>query len=236
MRNPLPSPAEAYTPDANRAGQGSPTRSPERFVHWLALLILFLQQPWNCVRLLRSGQLALLWQDRPDLPAGSTQAEAAAIRGQFGNAIAWMCRRHGVGPGHPDWPYLSRTIETFGGSLARFRAGAPACGLQWWENPNIVPGIVPGFGAPAAATASLVQPQAVAGALPPAPTPNARQTEAAHARSPASWLAASGRQIFARAGPGPSTGPPRRPGLPISFMSNARGQSMAGPAVLIRAN
>ncbi|HEY3846437.1 MAG TPA: hypothetical protein VGL95_04935 [Acetobacteraceae bacterium] len=216
-----------------------PAHSPEWLVRWLALLVCFLLEPLNAVRLLRSGRLPSLWQARPDLPPGSAQAEAASIRGSFGTAIAWMCRRHGIGPGHAEWPELSRAIEAFGGSLAGFRAGAPACGLQWWENPHIVPGMVPGFSAPAAATASLLQPQAGGGALPPAP--NAVQVAAAHAQGPASrvaasWLPESWWQVFARAGPGPSTGPPGCPGLPNSVMSNERGRSMASPAVLSRAD
>ncbi|HTB47099.1 MAG TPA: hypothetical protein VK741_26010, partial [Acetobacteraceae bacterium] len=87
-------------------------------------------------------------------------------------------------------------------------------GLYWWENPNIVPGMSRGFSAPATATAAPLQLQDVANAAPPAP--NAMQAEAAHARVPASWFSTSVRQVFARAGPGPSTGPPRCPGLPFS--------------------
>jgi hypothetical protein len=240
MCAPTTAPAEAYAPYADRAGPGVPAHSPEWLVRWLALLICFLLEPLNAVRLLRSGRLPSLWQGRPDLPPGSAQAEAASIRGSFGTAIAWMCRRHGIGPGHAEWPELSRAIEAFGGSLAGFRAGAPACGLQWWENPNIVPGMVAGFGARAAApVASLLQPQVGGCALPPAPS--AVQAEAAHARVPASWmpgswLPGSGRQVFARAGPGPSTGPPGCPGLPNCVMSNERGRSTTSPAVLIRAD
>jgi hypothetical protein len=243
MRPPTTAPAEAYAPYANRAGPGVPAHSPEWLVRWLALLICFLLEPLNAVRLLRAGRLPSLWQARPDLPPGSAQAEAASIRGSFGTAIAWMCRRHGIGPGHAEWPELSRAIVAFGGSLAGFRAGAPACGLQWWENPNIGPGMVAGFASRAAAPASLLQPQA-GGALPPAP--NVMQAEAAHARLPASWLPASrlpgpwlprsGRQVFARAGPGASTGPPGCPGLPNSVMPDERGRSMASPAILIRAD
>lgn len=207
MRDPLTSPAEAFAPDANRAGPDASAQSPERLARWIALLIFFLLEPLNAVRLLRSRRLALWWQDRPDLPPGSAQAEAASIRGSFGTAIEWMCRRHGIGPGHQDWPELSRAIVAFGGSVQSFRAGLPACGLQWWDNPNIVPGTIAGFGAPAAAAAALPQPQAVAD-IPP-PEPHAMPAEAAHARLPASWLPASLRQVFARAGPAPSTGPPR---------------------------
>jgi hypothetical protein len=238
MCAPTAAPAEAYAPYADRAGPGVPAHSPEWLVRWLALLICFLLEPLNAVRLLRSGRLPSLWQARPDLPPGSAQAEAASIRGSFGTAIAWMCRRHGIGPGHADWPELSRAIEAFGGSLAGFRAGAPACGLQWWENPSIVPGMVAGFGARAAApAASLLPPQAGGGALPP-PAPSAVQAEAARPASwlPASWLPKSGRQVFARAGPGPSTGPPGCPRLPNSVMSDERGRSMASPAILIRAD
>jgi hypothetical protein len=227
MHTPLTPPAEAYIPDANRAG-------PEGLVRWLALLICVLLEPWNAVRLFRNSRPKYWWPDRrPDLPAGSTQAEAAAVRGAFGNAIAWMCRRRGIGPGHPDWPELSRAIVAFGGSHKGLDFGAPAWGLQWWENPNVVPGMVTGFGLPSAVTASPVQPQAVAGALSPAPS--AIQAETARARVPAAWSPASWRQDFARAGPGPSTGPPGCPGLPTFIMSDARGRSMASPAVLIRA-
>jgi hypothetical protein len=229
-------PTEAFLPDANRTAREARDQSPERLARYLALLILFLTQPWNAVRLLRSGRLASFWRtawwhDRPDLPAGSAQQAAASVRGPFGRSIRWMCLRHGIGPGHKDWPELSRAIVAFGGSLEGFRAGAPPCGLEWWENPGVIPGIVlvRGFGAyapaPAArvALAALLEQHAVANAAPPAP--DAKQAEAAHARLPvpaswlaaswlaASWLAASVRQFFARAGPCPSTGPPGCPGL-----------------------
>jgi hypothetical protein len=228
MRNPLPVPAEAYAPDADRTGPDGSAHSPEWLVHCLAMLILFLLEHLHAARLRRSRRLAPLWQDRrPDLPAGSTQAEAASVRGPFGRSIAWMCRRRGIGPGHSDWPELSRAIVAFGGSVKGFRAGAPACGLQWWENPNVVPGMVPGFGVPAA-TVALPQRQAVANALPP--VPNAMQAEVAHARLPASWRPASGRQVFARAGPSPSTGPPGCPGLPnLSCLKHGAGTRLAPP-------
>jgi hypothetical protein len=203
------------------------------------MLILFLTEPLNAVRLVRSGRLpSLRHQARPDLPPGSAQEYFAVIRGHFGNSIRWRCLRYGIGPGHKDWPELSRYIVAFGGSLEGFRAGLPPCGLHWWENPCVIPGMGAdgtGFGAPVApsATETLLAREAAAHALPPAS--NGMHADAAHAVSPASWLPASLRQVFARAGPGPSTGPPGWPGLPSSIMSDARGRSMAGPAVLIRA-
>jgi hypothetical protein len=240
MCAPTAAPAEAYVPDADRASPEARAQSPERLARYLALLILFLLEPWNAVRLLRSGRLAswwypAWWHDRPDLPAGSAQAYFASVRGAFGNSIRWMCLRHGIGPGHKDWPELSRAIVAFGGSVEGFREGFPPCGLEWWENPGVIPGIVlvPGFSAyapaPAArvALAALLEQQAVANAVPPAP--NAVQAEAVHARLPAAWLAASWvsasrHQVFARAGPGLSTGPPRCPELPnLSCLTHGAG-------------
>ncbi len=236
MSAPTTAPAEAYAPAADRAGPGAPAHSPEWLARWLALLIFFLLEPLNAVRLLRSRRLSSWWHDRPDLPPGSAQEEAALIRGPFGNAIAWMCRRRGIGPGHPDWPELSRAIVAFGGSVKGFRPGLPACGLQWWDNPNVVPGMTGEIVATPAATAmaALLAQQAAADA--PPPVPHAVPVAAAHVRLPASRLPASWRQVFARAGPGPPTGPPGCPGLPTPVMSDARGRSMASPAVLIRAD
>jgi hypothetical protein len=239
MHTPLTSPTEAYLPDADRDVAG---QLPEWLARCLALLIFCLLEPWNAVRLLHSRRLQPWPDDRPDLPAGSTQAEAASIRGPFGRSIAWMCRRHGIGPGHPAWPELSRAIVAFGGSVAGARAGTPPSGLLWWENPNIVPGLVAGFGAPAATPASLLQ-QAVANAATSAPhvmhaeaaharlPPKAMQAESAHARLPTSWLSASVRQVFARAGPSLSTGPPDRPGLPtLSCLTHGAGARLAPPS------
>ena len=202
MRDPTTAPAEVYLPDADRAGPDAPAHLPEWLVHCLARLILFLLETLLAVCPHRFPRLPSWWQDRPDLPAGSAQALAASVRGQFGTAIAWMCRRHGVGPGHPDWPELSRAIVAFGGSLQGFRAGAPACGLQWWENPNIVPGMIAGFGAPAAASASLLQRQAAAAA--PSPAPKYVVRSAAEPALPPAFR----RQVFARTATGPPTGPP----------------------------
>ena len=174
----------------------------------------------------------------PAGPAGRLSAGRGRVDPRrFCTAIAGMCRRHGIGPGHADWPDLARAIVTFGGSLEGFRPGLPPCGPQWRENPNIVPGMVPGFGVPAAATASLLQRQAVANTAPPAP--NAMPAEATHAKLPfllASVVAAgfcpcrprSAGRAASRRGP--------LPGTTNLVMSDARGRSTASPAVLIRAD
>ena len=133
---------------SDRADPQASAQLPEWPVHCLVTLILFLLQQGRGARWRRSRPVHPWWRERPDLPAGSVQALAASIRGPFGRSIASMCRRHGIGPGHPDWPALSRAIVAFGGSLKGFRTGAPALGLHWWENPNIVPGMSRGSAPP----------------------------------------------------------------------------------------
>jgi len=229
MCDPLTTPAAAGSPDADRAGPDASARLPEWVVHLLALVIRVMLERMLAACSRRS-RLPSWLHERPDLPAGSAQALAASGRGAFGNVIAWMCRRRGIGPGHPDWPELSRAIVTNGGSVQGFRTGLPACGLQWWENPNVMPGMIgESTAAPAAtAMASLVSRQAVADAPPPAPNVVPAATEPA--RPPAFR-----RRVFARTATGPPTGPPSAWGYqPLTC--DERGQSMAGPAALIRAD
>ena len=213
MCDPLTTPAEAYAPDARRAGQDAFARPPEWLVHLLALIIHFMLECMLGARSRRALRLPSWWQDRPDLPPVSAQALAASVRGSFGTAIAWMCRRRGIGPGHPEWPYLSRTIVAFGGSVARFRPGLPACGLQWWENPNVFPGM---FGetapAPAAtAMAALLSRQTAEAAPSPAPANSVRSLA-----KPALPLAFP-RRVLARTATGPPTGPPAAWALQLSY-------------------
>ena len=220
MTDPLTAPVHASSPDADRAGPDAPL--PEWVIRLIALVIRFNLQRSLAARS-RRARLPSWWHDRPDLPPASIQALAASIRGQFGNAIAWMCLRRGIGPGHADWPYLARTIVAFGGSLERFRAGDPPWGLQWWENPNVVPGMIGLTPETPAATAMalLLARQEVADA----PAPDAVAAEAAHVPLPASWLPASWRQGFVRLGTGPPTRPPaawaRCPGPPtLSYLTH----------------
>ena len=230
MCNPHTAPAEASTPDPDRAGPDAPSCRPEWLVHYLALFILFLLKHTRAGRLHRSFGLSPSWvHDRPDLRAGSAQALAASVRGPFGNAIAWMCLRRGIGPGHKDWPELSRAIVAFGGSLKGFRPGMPAWGLQWWDNPEILPWATGEIRpTPAAdAMASLLSRHATAEAPPPALKIVPVEPQPAEAPAPK-------RPALARTATGPPTGPPAGR-TRKSITLNQRSRNMAGPAILIRA-
>ena len=200
-----PAPAQAYAPDANRVSPGAPARLPEWFVHILALLIRIARAWALAADGGRSRPVPSWLHERPDLPLGSAQALAASVRGAFGNAIAWMCLRRGIGPGHPDWPELSRAIVAFGGSVKRFRAGLPACGLQWWENPDIIPGMIGEAVATPAATATAVLLSRLDVVDVPPPALIVAAAEVGHAVSTAPV-----RPVLARVTTGPPTGPPSR--------------------------
>jgi hypothetical protein len=206
MSDPLITPADACAPDADRAGPDASARLPQWVVHLLALVIRFILERTLAGR---SGcsRLPSWWHDRPDLPPGSAQAEAAAVRGTFGTAIAWMCQRRGIGPGHPDWPELSRAIVAFGGSLKEFRFGGPAWGLQWWEHPGIIPGTAgEPKAAPAAEAMALLLSRHAAAAPWAAPEHLAPTHIVRAAVAPALPLALR-RHVFARTATGPPTGP-----------------------------
>jgi len=228
MRTRHPVSAEARSPDPDRAGPDAPTPLPDWVVHLIALVIRFMLER-NLFGRSRRARLPSWWHDRPDLPLCSAMALAASIRGAFGNAIAWSCLRRGIGPGHEDWPELSRAIVAFGGSVKGFRPGLPACGLQWWENPELLPGATGDIRPTPAATAMarLLSRLAVAEAPPPALAVVPAQAEPAEAP-------ALVRPILARASTGPPTGPPAGP-TSNSVTIYQRVCGVAGPAILIPA-
>jgi hypothetical protein len=230
MRDPLTPPADAASPDANRAGLVERPPLPD----WVVLLVTLVIRCILFATRSRRSRSPSWWHDRPDLPLASAQAEAASVRGEFGTSIARMCRRRGIGPGHPDWPELSRAIVAFGGSIKGARAGLPASGLGWWENPHLVPGMSGETPVqPAAeALASLLSRQAIAHA--PVPAPNVGPAAARPVRLPAIR-----RPVLPRTATGPPTHPPTGPPATWGYKpvtSDERGQPMAGPAVLIRAD
>ena len=213
MRDPLPPPAGACSPDADRTGEAASARLPEWLVQLIAMLLHYLLRRMRAVRL-RNAQLRAWCRERPDLEPGSAEHVAALIRGAFGNTIAWMCLYDGIGPGHREWPALSRAILAFGGSLRAFDPGRrdrPAMGQPWWGNPYVMPGLpAPRRETPAAgALAALLErdgadgASAAAGAAAPAPhAAVAPGPEPAAAPMPASW-----RSPIARVATGPPTGP-----------------------------
>ena len=121
--------AEAYSPDANRAGQDASARLPERLAHLLRLLVLCVV---DCMLAVRPGRARLAparVHDRPDLPPGSAPALAASPLGSVGTAIAWTCRRFGMLRGHPDWPEVSRApvVVLYRGVPRQLRRAARRC-------------------------------------------------------------------------------------------------------------
>src|SRR5580658_8348985 len=196
MRDPLTPPAGACSPDADRTGEDASAGLPEWLVQLIAMLLQYMLRRMRAVRL-QNARLRAWCHERPDLQPGSAQQLAAFLRGAFGNTIAWMCLYDGIGPGHRDWPTLSRAILAFGGSLRAFdpsRRGRPAMGQPWWGNPYVMPGLpAPQRETPAAgALAALLERDAAdgasgaAGAAAPAPHA-AAAPESDSAPMPASW-------------------------------------------------
>jgi hypothetical protein len=207
-----PVPADAYSPDADRAGRSAP--APEWVVYFVARLMLFLIRHLANFRRRQTARMPEWWVTVPEYPPGSTQELAASRRGAFGNLITTMCWLDGIGPDHKDWPYLRRTILAFGGSV-RLLDGRKHP-RSWWNRPEIVPGLrgdLPDH--PTAASLLARRLAADSLSLEPLPEPaiaaHARAAHAgpkahaclAHAESPSLW-----RLVLARA----ATGPPVRPG------------------------
>jgi hypothetical protein len=213
MRDPLTPPAGARSPDADRTGEAAFARLPEWLVQLIAMLVHTILRRMHAARR-QTAQLRAWCHERPDLEPGSAQHVTALIRGAFGNTIAWMCLYDGIGPGHRDWPALSRAILAFGGSLRAFdpgRRGRPAMGQPWWGNPYVMPGLAaPQRATPAAnALAALLARDTADSVSAPAgkaaPAPHAAAAPGPDsAPMPASW-----RSPIARVATGPPTGPPQ---------------------------
>jgi hypothetical protein len=211
-----PVPADAYSPDADRAGRGACAPPPEWVVAFVARLLLFVLRHLAAFRQRGVAPTPSWWMHVPEYAPGSTQAYAAALRGPFGNLITTMCWLDGIGPGHQDWGYISRTILAFGGSLK------PLDGHKhprpWWNSREILPGMFDGLPEQPIAASPLAQ-RLAADALSPVPAPE--RAAAAHAPADEACLASTllpafWRRVLARAGTGPpvrgDTGPPIRAG------------------------
>ena len=209
---------------------------PQWLVHFLAMLIHFLLKNMLAMGLRRSRRRQAWWQDRPDLPAGSAQAEAASVRGQFGNAD-----RLDVPP-----PRHRAGASGLAGVVPRHRGV--------WRQPGGVPC------RRSAARAALVgkprrrarhgsfHQRARRGNRSAAATAGCCECSAAGAERHASCKPPSGACKIARVMVGRNNAAGFRacrpqsvdraatlPGTAKPVMSDARGRSTAGPAVLIRA-
>lgn len=194
--------AEAWSPDANRAGQVASERLPAVFLEFLTLFIRRMLRQWFPPR---ARLLPSWWVSLPDCVPGSTQELAASVRGPIGHAMAHMCRYCGFGPGHHDWPYLRRSILAFGGSLRGVdgRKHPRPCLETHWIVPAVVEpdaATTPTAAAPLARYLTMDEPP---------PAPRAVPADVGPAVSPAPL-----RPVLARAATGPPTGPPRAAGLP----------------------
>jgi hypothetical protein len=141
MCNPLSPQADAFSPVADRAATAASSRLPAWLVRLTALVIRFILECRLAAHARRHGLPAQRIR-RPDRPSGSVQPCAASIGGEFSDAIARACLRHGIASRHPGRPALSCAIAAFGGWLRGLRLRLPADGLRWHEDPDIVPGMI----------------------------------------------------------------------------------------------
>jgi hypothetical protein len=185
-------PAEACAPDADRADPDSPDLMPEWLAYLIALVIVFLLEQFLVARQPHARRSAARRVGRADLPRDSAAAPAAASRSRSGHATARTRRGHAAAPEGSD---LSRMRTAL---LEKLRQSDvdPAV-LSQLEAHGIVPGLIgPDTAAAPALSSSHVAhlsraPRTLAPAGP------------RHALSPAPW-----RQMLARPGTGPPTGPP----------------------------
>jgi len=193
ISNALTSSAYAYSPDADRAGPDASVRLRDGIVRFLVLVAFLVREHWLAIRQYCAGTRPSSCY-RSDLPPDSAQQPAASLPAAFGNALAWICRRRGVAPGHHDWLQPSRAIMAFGstknglrpananfahqanvafgGDTKSSRPGQPACGLKSCKNPSILPGAIGDIAeTPAAPATALLSPPKIANA--PSPTSGA---------------------------------------------------------------
>ncbi|HEY1931107.1 MAG TPA: hypothetical protein VGG99_03770 [Acetobacteraceae bacterium] len=188
-------PAEASSPDPDRADPDSPDLMPAWLAHLIALVIVFLLEQFLAARQRRVRRAASKLVDWPALPRDSAQPPAAAMHSQSDHATARPRRGRDAAPDPAD---LSRTRTAL---LEKLRQSDvdPAV-LSQLEALGIMPGPI---GTDAAATPTAPAPSPLCGAnIRRAPREFAHAAPR-HAVSPAPW-----GQNFARRGTGPPTGPP----------------------------
>jgi hypothetical protein len=191
MGNPNTAPAEAYSPDPDRADPDSPDLMPEWLAYLIALVIVFLLEQFQAMRQHHARRLASKPVARPAPPRDSAAAPTAAIRSQPDHATARTRRGRDAAPEYPDLAHTRAAL------LEKLRQSDvdPAV-LSQLEALGIVPAVI-GLDTPAAPVLSplcMTNIRRAARRFAPA--------RAQHRVSPTPW-----RQI-ARPGTGPPTGPP----------------------------
>jgi hypothetical protein len=207
--------AEACAPDADRAGPDAFPLLPEWLRDVVARLILFLLNQLRAGRPHRSRRRSPRWVALvAELGRGRAQPAAPSICGPIAQVVATVCAYWGIGPGHRDWPELSRLIIAFGGTLAGLNGHRYP--QPWLEAPQFVPGMIRADAAAKPTAASLLLAQVAADVSQSAadiPWPVAIALPAGPGRvlpsAPRVSSPAPGPRGFARAAAtGPPTGPP----------------------------
>jgi hypothetical protein len=195
MGNPNTAPAEAYSPDPDRAGPDSPDLIPEWLAYLIALVIVFLLEQFQAMRQHHLRRPASRPVARPALPRDSAQSPAAATRSQPDHVTTRTRRGHNAAPECRDLSDVRTAL------LEKLRqSDVDPSVLSQLEALGIVPSPI-GSDTTATPNAPVLAPLCVA---------NIRRT--ARRFAPASprhaVSTAPRRQMFARPGTGPPTGPP----------------------------
>jgi hypothetical protein len=188
-------PAEAYSPDPDRADPDSPDLMPEWLAYLIALVILFLIEQFQALRQRHPRRLASRPVGRPALPKDSAQPPATASRSQSENATARTRRSRDAAPECPDLSHARTAL------LEKLRHSDidPAV-LSQLEALGIVPSPI-GPNTAASPTVPVLSPHGAA---------NIRRTARRRAPGGAQHAVslAPPRREFTHASTGPPTGPP----------------------------
>jgi hypothetical protein len=187
-------PAEAYSPDPDRADPDSPTLMPEWLAYVIALVILFIIETFLATEQRRARRPASRPIGQPSLPRNSAQPPAAAIRRHSNDVTARTRRDPGAVPESTD---LSRTRAELLEKLRQSNVD-PAV----WSRLEEL-GIVPGPTGPDAAatpTGPVLAPPRVANLR--------RDLRNLATATPRHRASPTPRRPIARPGTGPPTGPP----------------------------
>jgi hypothetical protein len=184
-------PAEASAPDPDRADADSPDLMPEWLAYLIALVIVFLLEQFLAARQRRARRPASRSVGRPAQPRDSAQAPAAAIRTQSDGATARLHRGRGA------------ALE--GSELSRARTAL----LEKLRQSDVDPAVLSQLEALGIVPAPIGPDTAATPALSPPRVANIRRVPCRLAPvAPRHRVSPAPRQMLARTGTGPPTGPP----------------------------